>query len=136
MSCFIKTITIVLLLFTSIDAGYGEVLFRTGIEEHDSEVRINWRFGNCSWRGRRPIAPEIVEVTVAMAENAGPTFRSSIAPEIDEENAVARVENTGRNVRYSSSILSHGNSNFNKICRNCPSASPGAIPKSPVNSNL
>ena len=46
-------LTIVLLLFASIDAlkEYGEVLFP--VEEHDSEVRINWRFGNCSRRGRR-----------------------------------------------------------------------------------
>ena len=52
--------------------------FRTGVEEYDSEVRIDWRFGNCCWRGRRPIAPEIVEkVTVAMAENAGHNVQSS-----------------------------------------------------------
>ena len=47
-------------------------------EEHDSEVRINWRFENCSWRDRRPIAPEIVEVTVAMAENTGRNVLSSL----------------------------------------------------------
>ena len=35
-----------------------------------------------------------------------------------------------------SSILSHGNSNFNNFWLNWPSASPVAIPKSPVNSNL
>ena len=37
------------------------------------EVQINCRFGNCSWKRptRRPIVPEIVEVIVAIAENAG-----------------------------------------------------------------
>ena len=51
---FFITLAIVLLLFASIDAlkEYGEVLFP--VEEHDSEVRINWRCGNCSWE--RPTA--------------------------------------------------------------------------------
>ena len=75
---FFKT-TIVLLLFASIDAlkNTERSSFHTEVEEHDSEVQINWWFGNCSWRGQRPIAPEIVEVTVAMAENAGRNVRSS-----------------------------------------------------------
>ena len=48
------------------------------IKESRSEFRINWRFENCSWRGRRPIVPETFqEVTVAMAENAERNVRSS-----------------------------------------------------------
>ena len=77
--CFIKTTEILLLLLASIDAlkDTERSTFRTGVEEHDSDVRINWRFGNCCWRGRRPIAPEIVEVNVVMAENAGRNVLSS-----------------------------------------------------------
>ena len=81
---FFKIATIVvLLLFASIGAlkNMERSSFHTGLEEHDSEVWFNWRFGNCSVRGRRPIAPEIVEeVTVAMAENAGRNVRSSRGP--------------------------------------------------------
>ena len=76
----IETTTIVLLLFASIDVlMYMErSSFCAVVEEHDSEVRINWRFGNWSWeRPTRPFAPEMVEVTVAMAENAGRNVRSS-----------------------------------------------------------
>ena len=43
--------TIMLLLFASIDAlkNMERSSFRTGVEELDSEFRINRRFGNCSW---------------------------------------------------------------------------------------
>ena len=48
---FFKRRTIVLLLFASITAlkNTERSSFRTGVGEHDSEVRINWPFGNCSW---------------------------------------------------------------------------------------
>ena len=56
--------------------------YRTRVEEHDLEARINWQFGNCSWRGQRPIVPEIVEVTVAVAENAGSNVQSSLLEDL------------------------------------------------------
>ena len=52
----------------------GRSSFRTAVEEHYSEVQINWRFRNCSWSYRRPITPEIVEkVKIAhCAQNSQP----------------------------------------------------------------
>ena len=67
---FTKKTLLVLLLFTSIDElkDTERFSFRAGGEEHDSEVRINWRFRNFSWRDRRPNMREIVdEITVSMA---------------------------------------------------------------------
>ena len=70
-------------------------------------------------RGRRPIAPEIVEVTVAIVENAGRNVRSSL---LDDHK-----------LRPSFSALATATSISGAIGYR---SLAGAIPKSPVKSNL
>ena len=67
------------LLFVSIDAlkDTESSSFCTWVEEHDSEVRINWRFWNAPREADSQLCQKFLKLNVAMVENAGCNMRSS-----------------------------------------------------------